>query len=196
MPVVADIDAEPAIGGLEHRIAEIARLEEEFLIEARDLRDVDLAELAEIAAVGVDHRRRVVVDAGHRLLVDRHDDDHGVLAGEVLHQPGGRAVRNRLGRAVPFRILAWAEIGLGEDLLEAQHLDALLGRLGDERQVRLDHQVADLRRRHAAIALEAHLDEPGLDHRHRPPPSPSPAWPPATGWHAGSDQDKGEPPRL
>ena len=54
-----------------------------------------------------------------------------------------------------LRVLARAEIGLGEDLLQAQHLDALAAALLDERQVRLDHQLADLVRRHRRIALEA-----------------------------------------
>src|SRR4029434_9565074 len=54
VPVVADVDAELADLGIEHGIAEIARLEEELLVEAGDLRDMHLAELAEIFAVGVD----------------------------------------------------------------------------------------------------------------------------------------------
>ena len=66
-----------AHAGLEHRISEIARREIELLPEAREaVRDVRLAILAEILAVGVDDRRGVVVDAGHLLFVDRHDHDH------------------------------------------------------------------------------------------------------------------------
>src|SRR3546814_1839339 len=72
--VVADVDAEPAVGGVEHRPAGVAGLEEELLVEAGDLRDVGLAVLAEVAAVGVDERAGVVVDAGDVLLVDRHQD--------------------------------------------------------------------------------------------------------------------------
>src|SRR3546814_5077038 len=45
--VVADVDAEPAVGGVEHRPAGVAGLEEELLVEAGDLRDVGLAVLAE-----------------------------------------------------------------------------------------------------------------------------------------------------
>ena len=39
-------------------------------------------------------------------------------------------------------------------------------------RARLDHQIADLRGIHAGIALEAHLDEPGLDGGHRFPSLP------------------------
>src|SRR5262245_28262139 len=74
MAVVADIDAELAERRVEHRIAGIAWLEEELFIEARYLRDVDLAEFAEILAVGIDDGGGVVVDAGHFLFVERHHD--------------------------------------------------------------------------------------------------------------------------
>src|SRR3546814_15760007 len=98
--VVADVDAEPAVGGVEHRPAGVAGLEEELLVEAGDLRDVGLAVLAEVAAVGVDHRAGVVVDAGDVLLVDRHHDDHRVLLRIILHKADGRAVGHlQIGRA-------------------------------------------------------------------------------------------------
>ena len=49
MAVVADVDAELAVGGLEHRPVGGAGLEEELLPEAADMRNVGLAVLAEIA---------------------------------------------------------------------------------------------------------------------------------------------------
>ena len=55
MPVVADIDADLADGGIEHRIAEVAGREVELLVEALDLWDVDLAEGAQVTAVRIDH---------------------------------------------------------------------------------------------------------------------------------------------
>ena len=62
--VVADVDADLADRGVEDRVAQVARAEVELLPEARvAVRDVDLAELAEVLAVGVDHGGRVVVDA-------------------------------------------------------------------------------------------------------------------------------------
>src|SRR5208282_1424112 len=63
VPVVADVHPDPADRGVEHRVAQIARPEVELLPEAFDLRKMGLAVLAQVAAVGVDHRRGVVVDA-------------------------------------------------------------------------------------------------------------------------------------
>src|SRR5215472_5017552 len=79
VPVVADVHADPARRGVEHRVAHVARPEVELLPEPLDLRDVRLAVLAQVAAVGVDHRRGVVVDAGVLFLVHRRDDHDVVL---------------------------------------------------------------------------------------------------------------------
>ena len=79
MAVVADVDADRGEARLEHRVAEVARLEEVLLPEAGRVRDVVLAVLAEIGAVGVVDRGGVVVDAGLLALVDRHDHRHLVL---------------------------------------------------------------------------------------------------------------------
>ena len=80
MTVVADVDAELDVRGLEHRVAQVAGLEEELLVETRiDLRNVRLAVLAEVLAVGIDDGGGVVVHAGHGFLVDRHDHDHAVF---------------------------------------------------------------------------------------------------------------------
>ena len=46
VPVVADIDAQPAIGRREYGIAGVAGLEEEFFPEPRNLRNMVLAVLA------------------------------------------------------------------------------------------------------------------------------------------------------
>src|SRR5947209_8268729 len=64
--VVTDVDANARILRVEDGVAEIAGAEVELLPEALHLRNVRLAILAQVAAVGVDHGRRVVVDA--RLL--------------------------------------------------------------------------------------------------------------------------------
>lgn len=61
MSVVADVDAELAVAGLEDRICRRARLEEEFLPEAGDLWDMGLAVFAEIGAIGIDDGGGVVV---------------------------------------------------------------------------------------------------------------------------------------
>ena len=147
MAVVADVDTELAKGRLEDGPVGVAGFEKELLPKAGNLGDMGLAVLAQIAAVGVDHRRGIVVEPGHDLFIDRHDDHHTVLLSGLLHQPRGVAVRNRFGGRVPLFVLARAEIGLGEDLLKAEDLHALLGRLLDEGDMGFQHGVANHLRR-------------------------------------------------
>src|SRR5678816_1567262 len=70
MTVVADVHADRGDAGLEHRIAEIARLEKVLLPESRGVRNVILAVLPQIAAVAVVDRRGVVIHAGLFPFVD------------------------------------------------------------------------------------------------------------------------------
>ena len=169
VPVVADIDADLAERGLEHRIADVAGLEVELLAEAHDVGDVNLSELAEVTPVGVDHGGGVVVDAGLGLLVDRHHHRHAEARRLRPHPLDRRPVGHPLGGAVPAFVLLRADVRQVEELLEPQHLHAVLCGLLDEGQVGCDHLLADLLGRIALdVALEAHLYEPGLHHRHRP----------------------------
>ncbi len=127
--VVADVDADLADGGVEDRPAEIAGAEVELLPEALDLRDVVLAVGAEDGAVGVDHGRGVVVEAGLLDLEDGDDDHHAGLAGQGLHAADGGPVGHRFGPAVVLRVLDLAEVGGVEDLLEPDDLRAPPGGL-------------------------------------------------------------------
>ena len=68
--------------------------------------------------------------------------------------------------AYHLHVLARAEIGLVEDLLEAQDLHARGGGLLDERDVGLDHALADGVGRVFRVALERELDQSGLDGCH------------------------------
>ena len=154
VPVVADVHADPADRGVEHRVAEVARAEVELLPEALHLRDVGLAVLAEVLAVGVDHRRGVVEHAGLLLLVHRQDHHHAELGGERLEPLGGRA-RDRLGVRVELRVLDLAEVRAVEQLLEADHLRALRGGLARVLLVGLDHRLL--------VAGPARLDQRGAD---------------------------------
>ena len=140
--VVADVYADFAVLGIEYGVAGVAGLEEEFLPEAFDLRDMVLAVLAQVGAVGVDDGSGVVVNAGHFDFVDRDDDDHVVLLGVFAHQLGGGTVRDLLGQVVPLGILRRAEVGAGEDFLEAQHLDAFFTGFFDVGDVGVDHRLA------------------------------------------------------
>jgi hypothetical protein len=62
------------------------------------------------------------------------------------------------------------EVGLREDFLEAEHLDAGGTGLVDERQMRLDHLVPNLFGTHGHIALQPHLDQSALELGHSKTP--------------------------
>ena len=127
------------------------------------MRDVHLAKLAEVAAVGVDHRRRVVIDAGQVFLVDRHDQHDLVLPGELGHQLGRGAVGDALGQLVPPRLLLGAEIRAVEQLLQADDLRPLLGGLGDQGDVLVDHRLLDDGDRRGRRLAERGLDQAASD---------------------------------
>ena len=163
--VVADVDADARELRLERRVPEVARLEIELLPEpGRHLRNVVLAVLAEVRAVGVDHGGGVVVHAVHLALVDRHDDRHAVLLREVLDQARRRAVGHGLGEVVPACRLLGAEVRPVEQLLEAEDLHLLARRFLDEAEDLRKLRVVDLvQRGRAAVEIEARLHETGTN---------------------------------
>ena len=170
MAVVANVNAELDVGGIEHRVPGIARLEEELLVKTGvDLRNVCLAVLAEVLSVRVDNRCSIEIHAGHVLFIERHDDYHGVLPGVVLHQLRRWAVGNLLGGCIPLAVLAWTEIGLGKDFLKTQHLHTLVGGALNKGNVCFEHALANLVGRHGAITLQAHLDQAALHFGHNNP---------------------------
>src|SRR5438445_272381 len=140
MAVVANVDAHARVARVKDRVTGVARREIKFLPEARmAVRDVVLAIFSEVAAVGVDHRGRIVVDAGHLHFINRDDEYHLVLLRELLHARDGRAVRHPLGQFVPSRLLLGAKVGSVEKFLEAEDLHLLLGGIRDEALVLGDH---------------------------------------------------------
>src|SRR5579859_3403703 len=141
VPLVADVHADPAHRGVEHRVAEVPGAEVVLLPEALHLREVVLAVLAEEGAIGVDDRSGVVVDAFLLRLVDRYDQHHLVLARDITHQPHGRAVGHRLGPGVPLRLLHLAEVRAIEEFLQAGDTRALGCRVTDRRHRVLHHRV-------------------------------------------------------
>src|SRR5215217_9021382 len=140
VPVVADVDADPADRGVEHRIAQVAGPEVELLPEPPHVRQVGLAVLAEIAAVRVQHGRGVVKHAGLLLLVHRQDHDQPEVPGERL-EPLDRGAGHRLGVVVELRVLDLAEVRPVEQLLEADDLGALRGGFPRVLLVRLGHAL-------------------------------------------------------
>ena len=125
VPVVADVDAHLADRGVEHGVAEVPGPEVELLPEPLDLRDVVLAVLAQVGAVGVDHGGGVVVDAGLLDLVHGQHHHHAQLLGQGLEALRGGTVRDGLGVVVVLGLLHLAEVGPVEQLLEADDLRSL-----------------------------------------------------------------------
>src|SRR6202158_2156061 len=118
--VVADVHADAGITSLEYGIAGVSRREVKLFPKARvTVRNVVLAVFAEVAAVGVDDRGGVEVDASQLDLVDRAAEHHLVLLRELLHQRDRGAVRDALGQLVPASLLFGAKVGAVEKLLQA-----------------------------------------------------------------------------
>ena len=139
--VVADVHADLADGGLEDRVPAVAGPEVELLPEALHLRDVLLAELAEVRAVGVDDGGGVVVRAGLHVLVHRQHEHHAELLGQRLEALRRRPVGDQLGVVVVLGVLHLAEVRAVEQLLEAHDLGAVGGGLAGRLLVLVDHRV-------------------------------------------------------
>ena len=141
MAVVADVHADLADRGVEDRVPAVAGPEVELLPEPLDLRDVLLAELAEVRAVGVDDGGRVVVQPGLLDLVHRQHQHHAELLGDGLEALRRRPVGDRLGVVVVLGLLDLAEVRAVEQLLEAHHLGAVGGGLAGGLLVLVDHRL-------------------------------------------------------
>ena len=167
MAVVAYVNAEFQIRRFENRVTRVTRLEEKFLVEPGiDLRNMSLAVLAEELSVRVNYSRSIVVNTGHVLFVNRHDDDHVVLLRILLHQLRCVAIGNFLGGGIPLGVLAGAKIGLCKNFLETQNLYALFAGIFDVWNVSFEHTVPNLVGLHRAVAFERHLNQTALNFRH------------------------------
>ena len=124
--VVTDVDADLADRGVEDRVAAVAGTEVELFPEPVHVRDVLLAVLTEVGAVGVEHRCGVVEEAGSGVFVDRQHHDHVQFLGQGLEALDD-GTGDCFGVLVELRVLHLAEVGAVEQLLEADDLCALLG---------------------------------------------------------------------
>src|SRR5256885_5452267 len=145
MTVVADVDSDARVLGLEHRVSEIAGCKVKLLPESgMTVRNVMLAVFSEIAAVGIDDGGGVEINSRHLLFVNGDYDHHAMLLRDLLHEARGRSVRNALSQFVPARVLLRAKIRSVEELLQAENLRLFFRRLVDQLQVLVDHRLADL----------------------------------------------------
>src|SRR4051812_13194167 len=145
MAVVTNVNADLSRGGIEDRISEVAWPEIELLPETwSHVRDVVLAVLAQVLAVRIDHRGRVVVDAGDLLFINRDHHHHAMPLRDRLHGLNSGAIRNPLDHVVPARLLLGAKVRTVEQFLEAQHLYAPASGFIDQRQMLVEHPLLDV----------------------------------------------------
>ena len=110
-PVVADVYADLANGGIENGIAEVARPEIELLPKAGQVRDMRLAVLAQVAAIGINHGGCIVINADAIDFVNRHNQDHIQFSRQLEEALRGRSGGDFLGEGEELRILHLAKIG-------------------------------------------------------------------------------------
>src|SRR6202162_2454172 len=98
MTIVANVDSDPRIFGLEDWISKIAWGEVELLPESgMAVRNVVLAIFSKIAAIGIDHGGGIEIHSRHLLFVDGNNNHHAMFAGDLLHHAHGGTIRHSLG---------------------------------------------------------------------------------------------------
>src|SRR5262245_10465452 len=165
MSVVADVNADSAGGGLEHRISEVSWTKVELLPETwSNVWNVVLPIFSEVRPVSIDNRGGVVIDAGHFLFVDRHHHHHSVLAGKLLHVFDGGALRNMLDHLVPAGVLLGTEVRSIEEFLKTEQLHPFPSRFLDERQMLVDHAALHIGRAAVERDVGLGLNQPAANH--------------------------------
>jgi len=104
------------------------------------VRDVVLAVLSQVGAVGVNHGSRVVEEASHLLLIHGEHHHHVEFSREFLETLGRWAVRNRLGIVVVLDVLHLAEVRAIEQLLKTDHLRTCVSGFSGVLLMKLDHR--------------------------------------------------------
>ncbi len=128
--VPAHQSTDPADGGVEGAVAEVARSEVILFVVQGIVGDVHLAIEPEQGAVSVENDRGVVIDAGSALLKERGDEDNAKLFGQRC-QTGCDRPGNGLGEIEQGGVLALAEILGLKKLGQADDLRSPRGRLMD-----------------------------------------------------------------
>ena len=130
--VPTDEDADLGNLGVEHAVSQIPRRKVEFLIIARIIGDVHLAVLAQVAAIGIQHHGRIVVQARSPLFEQPGYDDNTQFPRQLTKLAHRRAIfANRLGQAEQAIVHHLAEVTGLEQLLQAYDLGSLADCLAD-----------------------------------------------------------------
>src|ERR1035438_8336039 len=160
MAVVTDVNSNTRKFCFEYGITKIAGSEIKLLPEAgMHMRNVMLAVLAQIRAIRIDNSRGIEIEARHLLFINRDDDRHAVLGGNLLHEQSSGSAGNALGQVVPANVLLGAEIRAVEKFLQAEDLHFFFGGLLDQLEVLVDHRLLDLRQRTVGAAGVARLNQ-------------------------------------
>ncbi len=124
--IPANLHADFSVLCVEIRKSEIAGSEIKFFVIERVVGNVHLAIFAEIAAIGIDDRARVVIHAGSApLKKGSHDDDFFLFRN--FSESRGRGTRNRLGKIEKLGVFFAAEIFAAKKLVHAHDLRAARG---------------------------------------------------------------------
>ena len=141
MAVVTDVHANFADCSIKNWVATIARLEIELLPETLGLRNVLLAVLTEVLAIGINHRGSVVVHTSLGDFVHRQHHDHACFFSDALETLSRRAIGDVLGIAVVLDILHLTKVRAVKEFLETDDLGTLLGRIVTSSFVLVNHRV-------------------------------------------------------
>src|SRR5687767_4008700 len=164
MAVITYVDADLCECGIKRRITEVARFEIKLLPESGVyVWDVVLSILAEILAVGVNHRGSVVVNSGDLFFVNRHYDNHPVCLGHFLHQPDGWPIGDSFHSFIPARLLFGAEVRRSENFLHANYLHSLCGSFLDETKMLLKINSLDIVDRQISGCRICALNQPAFN---------------------------------
>ena len=107
--VPADQHADPSVPRRPRAEAEVARREVKLLVVAGIIRNVHLPVQPRHASVGINHDRRVVIDARRATLKDRYNDNHLFLLRDFAQRSRGQP-RHRFGQVKQSRILPLTKI--------------------------------------------------------------------------------------
>lgn len=127
------------------------------------MREMRFAIFAKKPAIGIDHRRSVVVDSRSINLVNGNDEYHTQSASGLHHQLNRRAVRNLFRDVIPTHLLLRWKIRAIEKFLHAENLNSFSGGHFNERHVFIDHCRANGARIGTTVVGTGCLNESGFN---------------------------------
>ena len=124
--IPADLNADARVFRIEIRETQIAGREIKLFVIERIVWNVHFAIFAKVAAIGVDYRASVVIDAGGAAFEQGSDDDHFLFLGNLGESVRGRA-RDCFRKVEERGVLRAAEVFAAEQFIHANDLRAARG---------------------------------------------------------------------